>query len=536
MRSLLLLLGQLLLADGMCTCQGDPTCWCWNNCTQTLDAACGGRPRDAAKPGLDPSAACLACAGRSQAELVESGCSPDQVETFCAKRKRPAFQVFWNSPMPFCCSMPMKPVPDFVAFNITMNLGPYYPKLKNICGEGTVEKPCFNGPEIMSMYKEETGAYPEYQSGKPINGGLPQLVNLTKYVEGWRQNIIDGIPDSTGGPIVGLDWESWRPTWSENANRPGGEPDQDVDQIQSIALVKRQHPDWTDSAKIEAEAKRQFNAGAKAFYTAAFQEAQKLRPNALWGAYDTNHCGTYACSDTNYWQWTKNVQASGDRPKTNLSTTRPAAVCPVPNINDELGWLWVLIDVLEPTIYQSTNSPAVTRSIIDCSLGEARRVATMARKLRGGKRIPVVPYQEIEWNACTTDCKFLNKTALYDTLTYAALKYGIDGLYLWGGGGRECIPANCNGTGSCTADRCDKDASLGTYLNTILGPAVKGAVTLASLCSDTWCGGHGRCWDCPEPFGPVSFGQCKCDCDDGFPGCAKSKMMMANGTAAPNVT
>jgi hypothetical protein len=430
--------------------------------------------------------------------------------------------------MPFCCSMPMKPVPDFVAFNITMNLGAYYPKLKNICGEGTVEKPCFNGPEIMSMYKEGTGAYPEYQSGKPINGGLPQLVNLTKYVEGWRQNIIDGIPDTTWGPIVGLDWESWRPTWSENTNRPGGEPDQDVDQIQSIALVKRQHPDWTDPAKIEAEAKRQFNAGAKAFYTAAFQEAQKLRPNALWGAYDTNHCGTYACSDANYWLWTKNAQASGGRPKTNLSKTRPAAVCPVPNINDELGWLWVLIDVLEPTIYQSTNSPAVTRSIIDCSLGEARRVATMARKLRGGKRIPVVPYQEIEWNACTTDCKFLNKTALYDTLTYAALKYGIDGLYLWGGGGRECIPANCNGTGSCTADRCDKDASLGTYLNTILGPAVKAAVTLASLCSDTWCGGHGRCYDCPEPFGPVSFSQCKCDCDDGFPGCSKK----ANATTA----
>ena len=53
-------------------------------------------------------------ASRAGREWV-SGCSPDQVETFCAKRKRPAFQFFWNSPMPFCCSMPMKPVPDFVA-------------------------------------------------------------------------------------------------------------------------------------------------------------------------------------------------------------------------------------------------------------------------------------------------------------------------------------------------------------------------------------------------------------------------------------
>ena len=66
---------------------------------------------------------------------------------------------------------------------------------------------------------------------------------------------------------TGLDWEAWRPTWQENAARPGGEPDQDVDQLESIALVKRQHPDWTDAAQIEAEARRQFNAGAKAFYT-----------------------------------------------------------------------------------------------------------------------------------------------------------------------------------------------------------------------------------------------------------------------------
>ena len=49
---------------------------------------------------------------------------------------------------------------------------------------------------------------------------------------------------------TGLDWEAWRPTWQENAARPGGEPDQDVDQLESIALVKHQHPDWTDAAQV----------------------------------------------------------------------------------------------------------------------------------------------------------------------------------------------------------------------------------------------------------------------------------------------
>ena len=68
------------------------------------------------------------------------------------------------------------------------------------------------------------------------------------------------------------------------------------------------------------------------------------------------------------------------------------------------------------------------------------------------------------------------------TLT-TVLASGIDGVFLWGGGGRDCTATNCNGTGTCTAERCDAEASLGTYLNTLLGPAVQEAVTLAALCA-----------------------------------------------------
>ena len=97
---LLVLLGASVPSGtrGMCTCQGDPACWCWSNCTATLDAACGGgRPRDAARPGVDPADACRACAGSSQPTLAEAGCTAAAVEAFCAKKKRPAFQAFWNS-------------------------------------------------------------------------------------------------------------------------------------------------------------------------------------------------------------------------------------------------------------------------------------------------------------------------------------------------------------------------------------------------------------------------------------------------------
>ena len=44
--------------------------------------------------------------------------------------------------------------------------------------------------------------------------------------------------------------------------------------------------------------------------------------------------------------------------------------------------------------------------------------------MRGRCRASSSCYEHYDWNACTTDCKFLNRTALYDTLTYAALKYG----------------------------------------------------------------------------------------------------------------
>ena len=149
---------------GMCTCQGDPTCWCWSNCTATLDAACGGgRPRDAARPGVDPADACRACAGSSQPTLAQAGCTAAKVEAFCAKKRRPVFQAFWNSPLPGCCIAPMVPVPAFERFNITLNTGPYYPR-STVCqgGVGTAEKPCFNGQEILTMYIEGTGCAPAF--------------------------------------------------------------------------------------------------------------------------------------------------------------------------------------------------------------------------------------------------------------------------------------------------------------------------------------------------------------------------------------
>jgi hypothetical protein len=119
----------------------------------------------------------------------------------------------------------------------------------------------------------------------------------------------------------------------------------------------------------------------------------------------------------------------------------------VPNSNDspDISWLWRLLDVLEPTIYLSTNNASINGAFLDCALGEARRcavncllpirveplrlrqltclpavellfsVATLARPLRDGKRLLIYPYAEVLWNAMwggAATSQYLNGTAL----------------------------------------------------------------------------------------------------------------------------
>ena len=92
------------------------------------------------------------------------------------------------------------------------------------------------------------------------------------------------------------------------------------------------------------------------------------------------------------------------------------------------------------------------------------------------------------------------------------------------GGGRDCAEKfECEGNGTCTPYEmggkggvgCTANTSLGTFVNVLYGPAANRAVTAASACSVARCGGHGRCFACPEPFDdPAGFAKCKCDCDD----------------------
>ena len=497
---------------------------------------------------------------------------------------RAPFAVLWNSPWPACCGVKAEqellpqadPLPRFVENNVTVNDG-----VDNwSCGNrsGTASIPCFNGHHVVTIYTEQTGLYPDFKQNAttkqyyPVNGGLPQLVNMTAHLAKWQFEIESMIPDENASPVVGLDWESWQPYWNGNNRRAMSEPDVDIFQNESIKLVRAQHATWSDG-QVLAEAKKQWNAGAELFWTKTFELAKKLRPNALWSNYGVGNC--FGCGDAEYYGWQKQAEDRGYRPKTYgkiaLPVRQPAPVCPVPNDNDtpELSWLWTLVDVLEPVIYLSNQNssceymraatpsrsarhtfartsyhaatelivvwadawllPAVNERFIDCSLGEARRVATLARKLRGGKRMPIYGYAWYDWNAefgTTPPSQFLDRAALDTIYLRAAMKHGIDGVFMWGGGFRDCAETwECRGNGTCTNGSCTARTSIGTFVNELMGPAAKRAVTAADACSATQCGGHGRCFDCPEPYdSPSSFTQCQCDCEDAYTGprCAKS--------------
>ena len=210
---------------------------------------------------------------------------------------------------------------------------------------------------------------------------------MTAHLAAWQSEIEAMLPDKDAGPVVGLDWESWQPYWNGNSRRAVSEPGVDVFQNESIKLVKAKHPTWGD-AQVLSEARKEFNLGAQQFWTKTFELAQELRPNALWSNYHVGHCGTFGCGDAEYWGFIEQEERLHRYPKSPLPASQPPPVCAVPNDNDSQGlqWLWKLVDALEPVMYLSNNNASFNTQFIDCALGEARRVAMLARKLRGGKR------------------------------------------------------------------------------------------------------------------------------------------------------
>lgn len=79
------------------------------------------------------------------------------------------------------------------------------------------------------------------------------------------------IPDPNFSGYGIFDWENWRVLYSEN------DDGLTFNRAYSELLVRKAHPEYNES-QVAAAGELAFNAGAKAFFLATLQTAQRLRP------------------------------------------------------------------------------------------------------------------------------------------------------------------------------------------------------------------------------------------------------------------
>ena len=150
-----------------------------------------------------------------------------------------------------------------------------------------------------------------------VNGGLPQLGNLSLHLSKVEDDINSLIPDPSFRGLAVIDFQVWRPLFRHNFDERG------VYQQQSIAKVRTKHPDWNKTL-VEMEAAKEFNEGARAFFEGTLKLARKLRPEGLWGFMGYPYCNGYLgyyCD--------------------NMSMSE----------NDMMGWLWNASSTLYPTVF-----------------------------------------------------------------------------------------------------------------------------------------------------------------------------------------
>ncbi len=209
------------------------------------------------------------------------------------------YSCVWNSPTITCTK----------AHGIPFNLSGY------LIVQNSGDQ--FDGDKIVIFYG--IGKFPKinHATGKRINGGIPQLGNLTNHLEVVESDITTTLPDPNFSGLAVIDFEDWRPLFKHNFDSL------DIYQKASEDLVRQQHPDW-NSSQVREEAEEQFNTAARNYFQDTLEVARRLRPQAYWGYYGFPRCygkpGNYCLSGS---------QAD----------------------NDRLWWLWEASTALYPRIY-----------------------------------------------------------------------------------------------------------------------------------------------------------------------------------------
>jgi hyaluronoglucosaminidase len=288
------------------------------------------------------------------------------------------------------------------------------------------------------------------------NGGVPQEGDIEVHKEAVASLVEEMIPDVEFSGYGIFDWEDWRVLYKDNYDSLS------YTNYYSTLLVKERHPDWTNSTRISKEAERQFNQGAKLFFTETLRTAKKLRPKGKFGFYEYPMV--------------------------------PSA---------ELTWLWQEVGVMAGSEYmKSTNSTAqsVNNSITAVKLAREAAIANGTKFVRPD----ILTYVRL-WPAS----KPVSDSQLTASVRTPS-SMGADGIIIWGASSDARVTGYSN--------------TIESYLKTTVGPLIEKCSITRAKCATDFCNGHGRCsnFDANNPENGCELVhkgvQVKCLCDAAYQG------------------
>ncbi|XP_073447749.1 hyaluronidase-2-like isoform X1 [Aquarana catesbeiana] len=340
------------------------------------------------------------------------------------------FMVAWNAPTQNCQ----------LRYNVSFDLRLF--DINSTPTEGIVDQ------NLTLFYKKRLGLYPFYDEyNVSVNGGVPQNASLRAHLDQMLVGINKYMPSVNKTGLGVIDWEEWRPIWVRNWNK------MDIYRQASRQLVASRYPNWTNE-KVNKEAQNQFEKSAREFMVETLLHAKKLRPRQLWGYYLYPDCHNYDYS-TNWNNYT------GKCP--NVEMVR----------NDQLWWNWKESTALFPSIYldSALRSSVNGRKFAHYRVKEAMRMAPQ----HTGYTLPVFVYTRPTYKE---NNNLLSQMDLISTLGESAAQ-GAAGVIFWGDAEYAKNKETCQ--------------NMTSYLDGDLGQYIVNVTTAASLCSQTLCGGNGRC-------------------------------------------
>lgn len=333
------------------------------------------------------------------------------------------FITVWHTPTELCKTKWNVTI-DFSAFDFVVNPDQTW------CGD-----------HIVIFYNSQLGLYPYYDSnGKAVNGGLPQLANMTAHLTMVEKDIAEVIKDPDFQGLGIIDWEFWRPIFDRNWEKLS------IYRNKSMELVKERHPLWSDSL-IEEIARVEFETAAQQFIEGTLLLAQKLRPKSAWGLYGFPNC--YNDNDAKPYTCSKQTM----------------------QMNDQLWWMFESSSALFPSIYLYNDKSRNNTLYVKYRLLEGFR---HSKKL-DGHFITVYPYVRITYPDSQL---YLNEADIVATISQSA-EQGVAGVVIWGDHLTERTKTDC--------------LEIKTYIDNFLGPVIRNLTTITQACSQEFCNSHGRC-------------------------------------------